>query len=616
MAACGEFSSFFSTSLINLKAQSPNGQSKTSAPTEEERTILGGNDYGTFAIPFGTFHQSTTGATSLYRQDSGVQSASASDASPPTVASTAASGGSSDSSSSSSSLSSARGLTSCRQSYANYNGVSILWGRWGSNAYHPGNSSHTYTTAKKSTETVMRNVALPVIAPLSRFPQQRPPARPINILKAPTPPPINIDFSCDDADELLPGETKTEQFFRLAQQHRDQRVRQMDKREREQRRQRLNQPQAFSNGQSGLPVGAATASPPPPPTAFRGAEGMPPLPPRAPHPQQRPGWARYIAAPPSALPAAYPGRPPYNGPYLFESQNVDRAWSSNHPSNNHPNTSAEAHYGSGSSSDSSSSCTDSGASSVSSIPAEERELWGVCPQRDFPLVKSPVWEALDNSHHNNSGDDSTSDTASSSSDEVSSAATSDNDDDEDDAESVEVVVATPPPAMSAFQLPATSRNRPNTATAAASARSEVAMHPLKVHRSHDANNSSTINTSNFTAQSTANLSDSSSSSSSESPTSHHRGGNHRGAPSNHLRASSELTVQPRSTTLHTPTDVLDVAPPCHFEGHREETSSRSERNGSRVQYRPHSPSRVGVTPVSTLRYRRGNGFRRMFKGLI
>ncbi|KPA78944.1 hypothetical protein ABB37_06008 [Leptomonas pyrrhocoris] len=619
-----DFSSFCATSLMDFKSQSPKRRSKVVAPTAEERRLLNYNSYGTFAIPYGAFRRhSDDAATSFYRHDSVIEEGNANHLSIVSAVNVSTSTSSSeDSADTLSSASSARGLTSCRQSYATYNGGSTWGGRWGSGAYHFENSGRAPITAK--TYTATSSVPLPVmpampampdvqaVAVVPQSPKRLCAVKPIRTVHPPTPPPIEVDFSGDNDDELLPDENKTQQFFRLALQHRNRRVRLMEQRESGQkppRRARVRPQVVLSNKKSAFSAALAAVFARPLPKEKKRV--MLPTPPRAPQsPQQRPDRSRYASLstakpdsqqahrtdPPSDAPATATLRAPHlrsrNGAPPFAGQMVDYAWEMDNFHKPALAVAAAAEVtSSNASSESSSTSSDSDAEP---IPAEERELWGVCPQRDFPLVRSPVWAALDNPRHHDGSGENAHNGSSAAPDGDDDRSSSDSSSEDEDDEEVGVVFASSPSFAVAMH---TERSTPLPGEKP-TARSEVAMYALKMHRSPEMG--LTVNSSHGTANSTDCLSDSSSSSSkssSGSSSSSMPRGSCKGAAPNQTRQRADVALQPPQQ-------------------HGESTTSRRERNGARVIFRPRAPEISEAMPIVHLRYRRPNGFRRMFNGKI
>lgn len=444
--------------------------------------------------------------------------------------------------------------------------------------------------------------------------------KPLAVTKAPTPPPITLDFSKDDDDELLPYENKTQQFFRLAQEHRDKRVKAMEKLEKEKRHSRAYE-------------GAAKTSPAP--------VLLPPRPPRAPNSQPRPERAGAPHSPMVAMRVAsqrpqHPAQPPQRflaqqhqharEPTTRASNVVDNIHSVDYAWFTPPLHSPMVEEGDQVRASPASSCASSGSSrsdSVSSdrddaIAAEDRELWGVCPRRDFPLVLSPKWSALegghsDSSEHGKSAADSGVSSASSCSRSAVSSSSSSGSDDDDGGDSVEVIVATPP-VEAAYLMPlppvapqcvsAPTAASEGQQTSSSAMRTAVSMYALKVHGA--AQKALGVQSSNATANSTANLSDSSSSSSASDDAS-------SCASTGDSRATPEVAVQSRqqrSEGTRKPPQPQPQQQPVR------NTATNTTTTSTKIFFRPRSPPRAEGKAVPTLRYRRANGFRRIFKGLF
>ncbi|KPI83788.1 hypothetical protein ABL78_7170 [Leptomonas seymouri] len=616
MTARDELSSFFATSLMNIKAQCPSGQSKIVAPTAEERQLLNCNSYGTFAIPLGTFRRHDDVAAYLCRYGSVLQGAGVgapSTAPAPTTTSRLVWDGSS---SSSSSASSDRGLTNCRMSYADYNGVSLLGDRWGSGAYHFQSSSPTALSAKRRTAT--ESVILPAIPATSKSSQPLTFSNPINTARAPTPLPIAVDFSSDDNDELLPNENKTQQFFRLAQRHRDQRVRLMDRQERQHRGQHAAKLQALLASKRGGTASAESAPPPQPPPSER--EMVLPKLPRAPQLPPRPDAARraplstaklQLQSPCCTMPP--PAAPATQQPYVYYLPRNGACMVGRHDSdcalavNGFQTVASEEE--SESSSGSSSTYSDSGDSDSDSTLAEERELWGVCPLRDFPRVKSPDWAALCSSSESSDSDDENT----SECEESGSAASSE----EGGGADVEAVFVAPPSPDSAMLAQRDARpplKKPDDSSTLTKARAEASMYALKVHRSADAG--LTVNSSRDTASSTVNLPDSSPTSSSLFTIAQSDSRNN-GLP-NRLRPFAILALQQQQQ--HPNPSSPKSAKAYHrllqpLQRHRE--GAEKDREGSIAKFFlcPRITSR-GEAPTERLRLHRPNGLLHPFKGML
>lgn len=638
------FSSFFASSLANLKAQIPKEKSKVTDPTAEEQLLLRSTSFGTFSIPFDTFRRANGDATSLYRHSSLTQMGGELDPTTATAVSTTATtttvatpyspasapvfvaeDGVSTMSPSSSSSSLERGQKICREPYANCKGVSVLGERWGSGAYDYGNSGRALQTTLTKTATkapaiaARANVALPAIVTAPKCPPRRTVVAPIRTVKAPTPSVIEVDFSCDDDDQPLPDENKTQQFFRLAQQHRDQRMRLIKKHKREQRLRNRAKTQAPAANKTGDPAAAASL-PLPPSSPQQPSKAHGDSIPAAKDSVQPPNY-RVPHPPFFAAPAAHDARhsfPSSDGGYILDNDGNDYLWLIDDNFQAAESVAKKEDEAEADDSTSSSSSTSASSdSSAESIPFEERELWGVCPRRDFPMVKSPVWAMLDDPQHHGSESTSCDDDASLSGDAsalLSGRPDAVQDHPEDFGEAVELVVTTTPPPMESTTDSSQHLNESTTpagTTTTPALRSEVSMHALKIR--HNPDTRLTDNSSHVTMNSTANLSDSpetssnmSSRSSSASPTPPPLLGS--------CEATTKVAVQHRPLPPRT-------SPGCR--GHEpsqlqqsEEVRCRQEVNIAKVENHPRTPSQMDVGPAGPPRYRRANPFRRIFKGLL
>ncbi|KAL7705843.1 hypothetical protein N2W54_001646 [Lotmaria passim] len=645
------FSSFFASSLANLKAQSPKEKSTVTDPTAEEQLLLRGTSFGTFSIPFDTFRRANGNATSLYRHSSLTQMGGERDPTTATAVSTTATtttvatpyslasapvfvaeDGVSTMFSSPSSSSFERGQKICREPYANCKGVSVLGERWGSGAYDYGNSGRalqttpTKTATKAPAITARADVALPAIVTAPKCPPRRTVVAPIRTVKASTPSAIEVDFSCDDDDQPLPDENKTQQFFRLAQQHRDQRMRLIKKHKREQRRRNRAKTQAPAANKTGDSAAAASL-PLPPSSPQQPSKAHDDSIPAAKDSVQPPNY-RVPHPPFFAAPAAHDARhsfPSSDGGYILDNDGNDYLWliddnfqAAESVVKKEDEAEAEADDSTSSSSSTSASSDSKASSSAESILLEERELWGVCPRRDFPMVKSPVWAMLDGPQHHGGESTSCDDDASLSGDAsalLSGRADAVQDHPEDFGEVMELVVTTTLPPVESTTDSSQHLNESTTpagTTTAPALRSEVSMHALKIR--HNPDTRLTDNSSHVTMNSTANLSDSpeapsnvSSRSSSASLTPPPLLGS--------CEATTKVAVQHRPLPPRTSPGSRGHEP-SQLQQSEEVRRCRQEVSIAKVENHPRTPPRMDVGPAEPRRYRRANRFRRIFKGLL